>query len=320
MARTVAEITGNTLERTILSPATRKLMKDSRVFLTGATSPLGGELAGLLTLAGAGVDALVRDPARAEGLSGRVRLIQGDCERPEEYRDEVRASDWVIHVAGLRLASPLIRALAGHSRFRRVVFISSARVAYPDQVLSAGELRGKQEQLAREDEITASLLPWTILRPTLIFSPRDRSLSRVKRYLEKRSVFPLPGSGRAVKQPISARDLAESVLKALLSPAAHRRCYDLPGRNINVRRMFETMAGEMGRPVFFLPIPRLPLEMLNAGCRTVGFSRGGRALTPFLRWYGEFLVSGAAAMEDFGHRPRSFKENIREQLKAGVSE
>jgi NADH dehydrogenase len=303
----------------ILPPAASRALKDSQVFLTGGTSPLGSGIASLLDQAGATVNALVRDRSRTAGLAGRVRLLEGNCERLEEFRDEVRASAWVIHAAGLHLAPLLIRVLAGHPGLNRVVFISSARVAYPDTALAAGELEGKSELLAREDEITASLLPWTILRPTLIFSPRDRSLSRVRRYLAARSIFPLPGSGRAVKQPISAGDLAVSVVKALVSPAANQKRYDLPGRDITVREMFETMSREMGRKVLFLPVPRLPLEALRAGCRAAGFARGSRALTRFLRWYREILVSGEAASHDFQHQPGSFAQNIRAQLSSTVS-
>jgi nucleoside-diphosphate-sugar epimerase len=316
----VVDMKGNIADQPGQSGEARHILKGERVFLTGATSSLGGEIAALLAGAGADLAALVRDPAAAGGLGRRARLIPGDCLRPEDYRDELLASDRVIHTAGLRLAPPLIEALAGHRQLRRIVVIGSARVSYPDRLLSAREIEGKHELLASERKIISSRLPWTILRPTLIFSTGDRSLSKVRRSLARRSIFPLPGSGRAVKQPISARDLAVSVIDALVSPAARQKSYDLPGREITVREMFETIGRLMGRRVFLFTVPGRPLELLKTGCRAAGFTRGERALARFLRWGGEFTVSGADAAADFGHCPRSFAENIQEQLAAGVSE
>jgi nucleoside-diphosphate-sugar epimerase len=302
----------------LLSGEIGRQLATGRIFMTGATSALGAELVGLLAEVGAEVVALVRDPARAAGLGGRARLIPGDCRQTADYREALRECGWVIHAAGLPLASDLIRALAGHIGLKRVIFIGSARSGYPDRILSTPELRGKQELLAAEQAIMSSQLPWTILRPTLIYSTRDRSLSKVRRYLKKRSLLPLPSSGRAIKQPISARDLAVSVLSALVSPAAHQHSYDLPGRDITVREMVVTMSREMNRRVYLLPVPEWPLIILSSVFRTFGFSRGSRQLIRYLRWYRQLTVSGEAAKKDINHRPRAFADNIREQLTAGA--
>ncbi|MFH1754126.1 MAG: NAD(P)H-binding protein [Candidatus Latescibacterota bacterium] len=285
-----------------------------RVFITGITSPLGGEIAGLLTRARADVVGLVRDKRRIGHHLANVDIVEGDCQDTGCYRDCVRSSAFIIHAAGLHLSSYVIRACAGHDHLRRIVFISSMRARYPDFLLCKEEARGKRVLLEQEREIATSLLPWTILRPTLIFSVGDRSFARVRQLMTRRRVFPVPGNGHATRQPISARDLAASTIGALLSASAHRKSYDLPGEMNSVLCLLETLRDELGIPVRLVRIPRLPVKMMRGACNVFGLDKYGAALTSFLRWYYGFDWSGDAAACDFAHAPRSFRQNVREQI------
>lgn len=72
-----------------------------KYFLTGATGFLGGRIARQLRAAGHEVIALVREPARAQGLAAEgVRLAQGDVTRKESMRAPMTGVDGVYHVAG----------------------------------------------------------------------------------------------------------------------------------------------------------------------------------------------------------------------------
>jgi nucleoside-diphosphate-sugar epimerase len=289
-----------------------------RVFITGITAPVGREVAGLLSSEKVSVSGLVRDRKRAADLVGRADLLEGICENLDSYREKLQASAFVIHIAGMQLAPWIIRASAGHTHLERILFVSSARVLYPDHMLSRWEASQKREMLEREGEVSSSLLPWTILRPTLIFSSRDRSISKVTKYMTNKRFFPLPGSGNAVKQPVSARDLALSIVRALLSPAAYQKIYNIPGEEITVREMLDTISLELGKRVTYIRMPRFPLAVLMKGLEIAGFERRARSLKSLLRWYRDIRFSGEPAREDFGHSPRSFRENMREQIAGEV--
>jgi len=294
-------------------------LRGKRIFITGITSPLGRETAALLAEAGGRVAGLVRDGSRSRLLPPEVDVVEGDCGRPHDYQRYVRTSSFVIHAAGLHLSSEIIRACAGCDQLERIVFIGSMRSEYPDRLLSGTERSQKRLLRDKENEISTSLLPWTILRPTLIFSSGDRSFSRVRNFMAARHFFLVPGSGRAVRQPISARDLAASTVKALLAPSAHRRSYDVPGRKISVREILEIMGEEMGMSVKLIPVPALPARAAKGICRFFGMERYETALTSFLRWYHGFDWPDGAASEDFGHSPRSFRRNVREQIAGEAS-
>jgi nucleoside-diphosphate-sugar epimerase len=293
-------------------------LQGKRVFITGITSPVGSEIAGLMTKAGGNVAGLVRNKAGGYPYLGNVEVVEGDCENPKSYRKQVQSSDFIIHAAGLHLSSEIIRSCAGHDHLDRVLFVGSMRVKYPDHLLSEMELLGKRVLLEKEQEISTSLLPWTILRPTLIYSCGDRSFSRVRRFMAARHVFPVPGSGNATRQPISASDLAVSTVNALLSPATHQKKYNMPGEKISVRLILEILSEEMGLNVKLINVPKFPVMMLKRTCNFFGFAGYGASLTSFMRWYHGFDWPGSAAADDFAHSPRSFRQNVREQIAGEV--
>src|SRR5262245_6799363 len=73
----------------------------ARLFITGATGFVGGELARQLVAAGHRVVALVRDPARSAELTRLGVAVQaGDVTDRESMRAPMAGVDGVFHVAG----------------------------------------------------------------------------------------------------------------------------------------------------------------------------------------------------------------------------
>ncbi|MBV8082150.1 MAG: NAD-dependent epimerase/dehydratase family protein [Candidatus Eremiobacteraeota bacterium] len=72
-----------------------------RFFITGATGFIGSRVARLLVEAGQEVDALVRDPSRAQHLARLgVRLHAGDITDAVSLRAPMAGADGVFHIAG----------------------------------------------------------------------------------------------------------------------------------------------------------------------------------------------------------------------------
>jgi nucleoside-diphosphate-sugar epimerase len=71
-----------------------------RIFLTGATGYIGSAVMDALLRSGHEVTALVRDPEKAEHVSGRgVHPIIAELSKPASYADAAESADSIIHTA-----------------------------------------------------------------------------------------------------------------------------------------------------------------------------------------------------------------------------
>lgn len=69
---------------------------------------------------------------------------------------------------------------------------------------------------AQEDLVVASGIPHVVLRPTLMFGWFDRKhLGWLARFMKKVPVFPIPGDGRYMRQPLYAADFGRIIVSCL---------------------------------------------------------------------------------------------------------
>ena len=102
-----------------------------------------------------------------------------------------------------------------------IVHISSS-VVNSQAVDFYTETKKEQERLVRHSGI-----PCTVLRPTLMFGWFDRKhLGWLARFMQKAPVFPIPGNGRYLRQPLYAGDFCDIIAACIEQPR--------PGRNFNI--------------------------------------------------------------------------------------
>lgn len=69
---------------------------------------------------------------------------------------------------------------------------------------------------AQEALVAASGIPHAVLRPTLMFGPFDRKhLGWLSRFMRRVPVFPIPGHGRYMRQPLYVRDFCAIIARCL---------------------------------------------------------------------------------------------------------
>lgn len=79
-----------------------------------------------------------------------------------------------------------------------------------------------RSKIAQEKIVLASGIPASILRPTLMFGWFDRKhLGWLSRFMRKLPIFPIPGSGRYMRQPLFAGDFADIILSCLTHGGPH---------------------------------------------------------------------------------------------------
>jgi len=220
----------------------------------------------------------VRDPASlVPAVTGMNAIVIGHqfpnfpIERPETHNtfQEVDA-DGTRHI---------LDALKAHGQPERVVYLSGAAV----QEGMAGQHPGIDAKLAAEASVQASGVPWTILRPSIVYGPGDHYFSRLAQMIVTGPVVPVLGDGRALSAPIHVDDLALAITAALDDPRGANALLDACGPNIlSTNALLDLLMAvlDQRRPIIHLPVgamavaagilERLPKPPLSRGL--IGFA------------------------------------------------
>ena len=260
-----------------------------RVFLLGATGTIGQATVRALLRQGHEVVCLVRPRAGVQGsltppdLALRWPGAQwrvGDVTDPASLaRDGFRGErfDALVSCLASRTGAPADAWAIDHQAHRQA--LQAARQAGVGHVvlLSAlcvqkPRLAFQQAKLAFEDDLMASGLNHSIVRPTAFFKSLSGQVERVRRG----KPFLVFGDGRLTAcKPISDDDLADYLAGCLTDTTRHRRILPIggPGPAITPRQQGEALFALLGRPARFQQVPVALLDAIIAG-----LGLGGRLL------------------------------------------
>jgi nucleoside-diphosphate-sugar epimerase len=218
-----------------------------KALVTGATGFVGSHLAEALQAQGHAVTALVRSPAKA-GLLERwgIRLVVGGLSDRSALARAVADQDVVIHAAGLVAARNEAEFLAGNRdgtaglveaaldsggrpRFLLISSLAAAGPSSPTRPLDGTETprpvtQYGRSKLAAEEIVRCSGLPWTIIRPPIVYGPRDRELLKLFR-IARLGFAPVFGEGQQLLSAVFAPDLAQAVIAVAQAPATTNSVY-----------------------------------------------------------------------------------------------
>jgi uncharacterized protein YbjT (DUF2867 family) len=148
----------------------------------------------------------------------------------------------------------------GHRRWRgsggSCTYRASAPIRHPTPRTSAPE--ASAEGLVKEAFPGA-----TILRPSVIFGPKDAFFNRLAALARVMPVLPLFGSGETKLQPVYVGDVAEAVARALATPAAEGKVYELGGPRVyTYKALVRLVLTQLGRKRLLMPFPFFAWEIL----------------------------------------------------------
>jgi NADH dehydrogenase len=89
--------------------------------------------------------------------------------------------------------------------------------------------RYHQTKWAAEEYVRQSGLAWTILRPSVIYGPKDKAINVLAKVMRRLPFVPVLGDGNAKVQPVSVAVVAQAVVGALKNDASVGKTYDLCG-------------------------------------------------------------------------------------------
>jgi dihydroflavonol-4-reductase len=264
-----------------------------RALVTGATGFVGSHLVEVLRLSGVEVTALARSPEKAAALNSQgVRIVGGDLHDIASLEQAAADQDVVYHVAGVVAARSeaeflwanqdgthnLVAAALRRGR-PRFVLVSSLAAGGPAR--HGAPLNGSEppkpvtaygrSKLAAERVVKASVLPWSIVRPPIVYGPRDREVLKVFR-IARFGFAPVFGDGTQELSAVHAADLALALMKVGHSSTTLGRTYNACYPEVFTSAEFGRAIGTaMGRAVGTLRVPavlgRALLSLTEASAR-----------------------------------------------------
>jgi UDP-glucose 4-epimerase len=250
-----------------------------RILVTGASGFVGRALVEDLAAQGHRVRAAMRQPADIFSRAVEVVAVS-DLARPLEWRQLLSDINAVVHLAGIahitsgiaddlydrvnRAATAALAAAAARYRIERLIFVSSIRAQAgpachhplteadaPHPVDAYG-----RSKLAAEEAIRAASLPFTILRPALIYGPGVKgNLAYLTRLA--RSPWPLPLGALHNRRSLLARsNLVAAIHLALVAPAMLNETYVVADPEpLTVAGIVAALREGLGRGARLIPVP-----------------------------------------------------------------
>jgi nucleoside-diphosphate-sugar epimerase len=269
-----------------------------KALVTGATGFVGGHLTEALRRRGDDVTALARSPAKAEALRALgVHVVPGDLHDVPALERAAGEQDVIYHVAGLvaaRNEAEFLRAnregtqnilaaavRAGTSRFVLVSSLAAAGPSARGAPLSGEEIPRPvtaygRSKLAGEQMVKASPLRWSIVRPPIVYGPRDREILKVFR-LARLRIAPVFGDGAQELSAVHVSDLAAALIAVGGSAPTVGGTYTACHPEVFTTAEFGNAIGNaMGRSVTTVRIPhqfgRVVLSLTEIAARLAGQS------------------------------------------------
>lgn len=249
-----------------------------KIVITGAAGLVGQNLVPRLKAQGYEIVAIDKHPANTATL----RRLHPDIEVVEA--DMASDDGWQASLDGVEAA------VLGHAQIGGLVedeFIRN-NVTATQRLLEEIDRRGNcrlvhisssvvnskasdwytETKKVQEDYVLSTGLPVVVLRPTLMFGWFDRKhLGWLARFMQKAPVFPVPGNGRFLRQPLYAGDFC-SIIDACLAHDFSGGIYNISGQEkidyIDLIRVVRDATGAK------TPIVKIPYALFDAMLRTYG--------------------------------------------------
>lgn len=302
-----------------------------RILVTGASGFIGSALTNALANDGHFVRAASRKPTVLTNAPGSQWVELSDLESEVDWTPLLDGIDTVIHLAAIAhrthidngqytransvATAQLVKACAQRG-IKHLIFMSSISAqagSAADHVVTEKDkpqpiTAYDRAKLAAEEEIRNSGVPYTILRPVIVYGPGAKANMAMMMKIASLPV-PLPfGSFRNRRSLLSIDNLVQAVTFCLGNPDTINRTFIVcDPEPITLADMIGTLREASGRRRNLVPIP-------PAAVRALVFATGRTSLWDRI---GRELVASSADLQSVGWSPRvQTKDGLRAMMRA----
>jgi uncharacterized protein YbjT (DUF2867 family) len=201
--------------------------KSAKIVITGAAGLVGQNLVVELTRQGytqlVAIDKHAHNLGILRDLHADVRIVHADLAEPGDWLREFDGAACVVQLHAQitgKTSEPFIRnnlTATGHvleaCRAAAVGFLVHISSSVVNSVAKDDYTDTKR---AQEAMVVDSDLRHCVLRPTLMFGWFDpKHLGWLSRFMARTPVFPIPGDGRFMRQPLYERDFCRCIAKCI---------------------------------------------------------------------------------------------------------
>ena len=289
------------------------------VLVTGSTGFLGRRVVQKLIEHNYQVRCLVRTPGKERMFErDSVDVYYGDVGNPDALAGACQGVDQVIHlVAVIRESGEITYDRVNRLGVEQVVEAakSAGSVSQFVHVSAVGavndsELPYLKSKWQGEQAVIGGGLPYTIIRPSLIFGPGDEFINSLAAVVRLFPVVPVIAGGRNRMQPIWVDDLAQCIALSLSRHDLHGHTLELGGpEQLSYNQIVEIISRTMSRRRLKMHVPIWAMR-INVALMELFMSRPpiNAEMLKMLR------VRNVAELgmveQTFGFRPQPMEGNI----------
>jgi NADH dehydrogenase len=293
-------------------------MMINTVAVIGGSGFVGRAVIEKLAQAGKQIIVLCRNSDRAKflkpiGRIGQITIVAGDALDDAALSRVMAPANAAVNTVGIlaesgaqrfdRLQGELparIGALAAQYDHRTVVHISAIGAN------ASSASRYAQTKAAGEVGLKAAFPRAVVLRPSIVFGPRDSFFNRFATMAQIAPALPLPGGGHMRMQPVYVEDVASAVIAGLglaekkLKKSPEGCIYELGGPEIcSFRQLMELTLKYSQRRRLLIPVP---FSALHIGAAVAGLLPNPPLTTDQLRLLrlDNIVGKGTLTLDDLG--------------------
>jgi NADH dehydrogenase len=291
-----------------------------KIFIAGGTGFIGEQLINALHEQNHELRLLVHK--RKSSTLNDIDLVEGDVTCLESCVDAAAGCDAVINLVGIIREFPsrgiTFERLHVRATANMLAVTEKAGIRRYLQMSALGTRlnavsRYHLSKFQAEELVRSSGLDATILRPSLIYGPKDSFINMLAGQMRLMPLMPVIGNGTYRLQPIHVSDVVRCFALSLIMPETVGHSYELCGNDrLSYMEVLDSIAMAMGRPA---PLkPRIPLGLMKMIIPIMQQLPQFPITMDQLQMLIEENICDGCWKRVFGFEPRNFQEGIREYL------